>query len=48
MIEKLLAMNLPYEARAQEAERPIEAACLARFGTLRADGPTPILRSDNG
>ena len=34
--------------RAKEAERALEEACLARFGTLRPDGPTPVVRSDNG
>jgi putative transposase len=34
--------------RAQEAERALEEACLKRFGTLRPDGATPLLRSDNG
>jgi len=34
--------------RAQEAARALEEACLARFGTLRPVGPTPVLRSDNG
>jgi putative transposase len=34
--------------RAKEAERALEQACLARFGTLRPDGATPVVRSDNG
>ncbi|MCA9499458.1 MAG: transposase family protein, partial [Nitrospira sp.] len=34
--------------RAKEAERALEAACLARFGTLRPEGTPPVLRSDNG
>lgn len=34
--------------RAQEAERALEMACLARFGTLRPTGETPVLRSDTG
>ena len=34
--------------RAREAERALEEACLARFGTLRPTGPTPVVRSDNG
>ena len=33
--------------RAKEAERALEQACLARFGTLRPDGVTPVVRSDN-
>jgi putative transposase len=35
-------------ARAKEAERALEEACIARFGTLRPEGKTPIIRSDNG
>src|SRR5271163_1313820 len=34
--------------RAKEAERALEDACLARFGTLRPEGATPVVRSDNG
>ena len=34
--------------RAKEAEGALEEACLARFGTLRPQGSTPVLRSDNG
>ena len=34
--------------RAKEAERALEEACLARLGTLRPQGPTPMVRSDNG
>jgi putative transposase len=34
--------------RAKEAERALEEACLARFGTLRPPGSTPVVRSDNG
>ena len=34
--------------RAKEAERALEEACLARFGTLRPTGVTPVIRSDNG
>lgn len=33
--------------RAKAAERALEAAGLARFGTLRPEGPTLLLRSDN-
>lgn len=44
--------DLGYEfvrcGRAKEAERALEEACLARFGTLRAPGVTPVIRSDNG
>ena len=34
--------------RAKEAERALEDACILRFGTLRPEGPTPVVRSDNG
>lgn len=34
--------------RAKEAERALEAACLARYGVARPHGPMPIIRSDNG
>jgi len=34
--------------RAKEAERALEEACIDRFGTLRPNGATPVLRSDNG
>jgi putative transposase len=34
--------------RAKEAERALEEAGLARFGTLRPAGSTPVVRSDNG
>ena len=37
----------PLRGRAQEAERALEAAWLARFGTLRLTGSTPVVRSDN-
>ena len=39
---------LSLRARAKEAERALENACLARFGTLRPTGETPVVRSDNG
>ena len=32
---------------AWKAERALEEACLARFGTLRPDRPTPGIRSDS-
>ena len=34
--------------RAKEAERALEEACIARFGTLRPERETPVVRSDNG
>lgn len=33
---------------AKEAERALEEACLARFGTLRPTGAAPVIRSENG
>jgi hypothetical protein len=33
-------------AAAENALRALEAACIERFGTLRPDGATPVLRSD--
>lgn len=40
--------ELALRGRAREAERALEEACLARFGTLRPEGSTPVIRSDNG
>ncbi len=45
---EIIGYEFALRGRAQEAERAIEAACLARFGTLRPVPPTPVLRSDNG
>lgn len=45
---EVMGYEFALRGRAQEAERALEAACLARFGTLRPVGPTPLLRSDNG
>jgi putative transposase len=45
---ELIGYELSLRGRAKEAERAVEAACLARFGTLRPAGPTPQVRSDNG
>jgi putative transposase len=44
---ELIGYEFALRGRAKEAERAIEAACLARFGTLRPSSP-PTLRSDNG
>lgn len=41
-------LEFALRGRAQEAERALEMACLARFGTLRPIGETPVLRRDNG
>src|SRR5262245_47087151 len=45
---EIVGYEFALRGRAQEAERALEQACLARFGTLRPSGATPVLRSDNG
>ena len=45
---ELIGFEFALRGRAREAERALEAACIARFGTLRPEGPTPVVRSDNG
>jgi putative transposase len=45
---ELLGWEFALRGRAKEAERAIEEACIARFGTLRPLGATPVVRSDNG
>lgn len=45
---EIIGWEFALRGRAREAERALEQACLARFGTLRPAGPTPVLRSDNG
>ena len=45
---EVIGWELALRGRAREAERALEAACLRRFGTLRPEGPPPVLRSDNG
>jgi putative transposase len=45
---ELLGWEFALRGRAKEAERAIEEACIARFGTLRPSGETPVVRSDNG
>ena len=44
---EIIGYEFALRSRAKEAERAVEAACLARFGTLRPVG-APVLRSDNG
>jgi len=44
---EVIGYEFALRGRAKEAERAIEAACLARFGTLRP-GAAPVRRSDNG
>lgn len=45
---ELIGWEFALRGRANEAERALEMACLARFGTLRPCGEVPIIRSDNG
>ena len=45
---EIIGYEFALRGRAKEAERALEAACLTRFGTLRPQGQTPVLRSDNG
>jgi putative transposase len=45
---EIVGWEFSLRGRAHEAERALEEACLHRFGTLRPDGPTPVIRSDNG
>lgn len=45
---EIIGYEFALRGRANEAERAIEMAILARFGTLRPTGPLPIIRSDNG
>jgi putative transposase len=45
---EVIGYEFALRSRAREAERALENACLLRFGTLRPQGPTPTIRSDNG
>ncbi len=45
---ELMGYEFSLRGRAKEAERAVEAACLARFGTLRPSDAPPTVRSDNG
>ena len=45
---ELVGHEFALRGRAREAERALEEACIRRFGTLRPDGTTPVVRSDNG
>jgi len=45
---EIVGYEFALRGRAREAERALEEACLRRFGTLRPQGRTPLLRSDNG
>jgi putative transposase len=45
---EVIGWEFALRGRAKEAERALEMACLQRFGTLRPQGETPVIRSDNG
>lgn len=45
---EIIGYEFSLRGRAKEAERALEEACLARFGTLRPASAAPLLRSDNG
>jgi putative transposase len=45
---ELVGHEFALRGRAREAERALEEACIRRFGTLRPEGTTPVVRSDNG
>ena len=45
---EIIGFEFALRGGAKQAERALEAACLARFGTLRPARDTPTLRSDNG
>lgn len=45
---EIIGWEFALRGRANEAERALEMACLARYGTLRPHGEVPIIRSDNG
>jgi putative transposase len=45
---EIVGWEFSLRGRAREAERALEEACLNRFGTLRPEGETPVIRSDNG
>ena len=45
---EIVGFEFALRGGAKQAERALEEACLARFGTLRPTGSTPTLRSDNG
>lgn len=45
---ELVGYEFSLRARAREAERALEEACIERFGTLRPTEQKPVVRSDNG
>jgi putative transposase len=44
----IVGYEFALRSRSREAERTLEEACIARFGTLRPESSTPVIRSDNG
>ena len=45
---EIVGYEFSLRGRAKEAQRALEEACIARFRTLRPEGDTPVVRSDNG
>lgn len=45
---EIVGWEFALRGRAKEAERAVEQTCIKRFGTLRPQGQTPVIRSDNG
>jgi len=45
---EVVGYEFSLRSRAKEAERALESACLYDFGTIRPEGQTPVVRSDNG
>jgi putative transposase len=45
---EVVGYEFALRGRAKEAERALEDACIARYGTLRPEEKTPVVRSDNG
>ena len=45
---EIVGWEFSLRGRAKEAEMALESACIERFGTLRPEGQTPVVRSDNG
>jgi len=45
---EIVGYEFSLQGSAKEAHRALEEACLSRLGTLRPEGETPVVRSDNG
>jgi putative transposase len=45
---EIVGWEFALRGRANEAERALDMACLARFGTLRPRGDVPVIRNDTG